>query len=100
MFSPPKDLTHVQKDLYIKDLCYRHYTQSILLPLKIFLFAPQLVQSGEDIVTYTTACSDLVAPLDMFKANCMPTFLVVAAGDIVAFVHGANGKRMKEVVEK
>ena len=63
-------------------------------------FTPQLVQSGEDIVTYTTACSDLVAPLDMFKANCMPTFLVVAAGDIVAFVHGANGKRMKEVVEK
>ena len=67
MFSRSKDLTHFQKDLYIKDLCYRHYTQSILLPLKIFLFAPQLVQSGEDIVTYTTACSDLVAPLDMFK---------------------------------
>ena len=67
--------------------------------LKIFLFSAQLVQSGEDIVTYTTACSDLVAPLDMFKANCMPTFLVLAAGDIVAFVHGANGKRMKEVVE-
>ena len=50
-------------------------------------------------VLYTTACSDLVAPLDMFKANCMPTFLVLAAGDIVAFVHGANGKRMKEVGE-
>ena len=28
----------------------------------------------------------------------MPIFLIVASGDIVAFIHGADGKKMKDVI--
>ena len=29
----------------------------------------------------------------------MPIFLIVASGDIVAFIHGADGKKMKDVIK-
>lgn len=57
-----------------------------------------MIQAGSpDIITYTTVCSDSIPSLEPFKSNCMPVFLLVSAGDIVAFVHGADGKKMKEV---
>ena len=58
----------------------------------------QMIQAGSpDILTYTTVCSDYIPSLAPFKSNCMPVFLLVSAGNIVAFVHGADGKKMKEV---
>lgn len=63
-----------------------------------FLFM-QMIQAGDpDILTYTAVCSDSIPTLEPFKSNCMPVFLLVAAGNIVAFVHGADGKKMKEVM--
>lgn len=60
-----------------------------------------MIQAGSpDIITYTTACSDSIPSLEMFKSNCMPVFLLVAAGEIIAFIHGADGKQMKEVKSK
>lgn len=57
-----------------------------------------MIQAGSpDIITYTTVCSDFIPILEPFKSNCMPVFLLVSAGDIVAYVHGADGKQMKEV---
>ena len=57
-----------------------------------------MIQAGSpDILTYTTVCSDFIPSLEPFKSNCMPVFLLVSAGDIVAYVHGADGKKMKEV---
>ena len=44
----------------------------------------------------TKACSDAIPSLEMFKGFCVPIFLVIAAGTLVDFVHGANGKIMKE----
>ena len=60
----------------------------------------QMIQAGSpDILTYTTVCSDYIPSLAPFKSNCMPVFLLVSAGNIVAFVHGADGKKMKEVID-
>ena len=57
-----------------------------------------MIQAGSpDILTYTTVCSDYIPSLAPFKLNCMPVFLLSASGNIVAFVHGADGKKMKEV---
>jgi len=58
-----------------------------------------LVQSGEDIVEFTSACSDTIPSLGGFKNICMPIFLIVASGDIVAFIHGADGKKMKDIIK-
>ena len=60
-----------------------------------------MIQAGDpDILTYTAVCSDSIPTLEPFKSNCMPVFLFVAAGNIVAFVHGSDGKKMKEVMHK
>ena len=56
--------------------------------------------TGRDIVVYTTACADSIPFLEMFKSNCMPIFLFLAGGELVAFVHGANGRRMREVINE
>ena len=58
-----------------------------------------MVQSGEDILVITKACSDSIPALEDFKSFCVPIFLVIAAGNLVDFVHGANGKIMKEESE-
>ena len=71
------------------------FLKFLILHENVHLF--KLVQSGEDIVKYTTACSDNIPCLEMFKATCMPIFLIIALGNIVDFIHGADGKKMKEV---
>ena len=55
---------------------------------------------GEDIILYKAACADLIPMLEIFKSNCMPIFLFLAEGDLVAFVHGADGRRMREVIRE
>ena len=55
------------------------------------------MSSGRDIVVYTSACSDSVPLLEIFRSNCMPIFLFLAEGELVAFVHGADGRKMREV---
>ena len=51
-------------------------------------------------MVYTTACADSIPLLEKFKSNCMPIFLFLAEGDLVAFVHGADGRRMREVINE
>ena len=51
-------------------------------------------------MVYTTACADSIPLLEIFKSNCMPIFLFLAGGELVAFVHGANGRRMREVINE
>ena len=60
----------------------------------------QLMSEGEDIIIYRTACADSIPMLEIFKSNCMPIFLFLAEGDLVAFVHGADGRRMREVIRE
>ena len=55
---------------------------------------------GEDIILYKAACADLIPMLEIFKSNCMPIFLFLAEGDLVAFVHGADGRKMREVIRE
>ena len=49
-------------------------------------------------MVYTSACSDSVPLLEIFRSNCMPIFLFLAEGELVAFVHGADGRKMREVI--
>ena len=61
----------------------------------LYLF--QLVQTGEDILVTAKACSDLVPALSEFQGHCIPIFLIMASGSLVDYVHGADGKRIREV---
>ena len=58
------------------------------------------MSQGEDIILYKAACADLIPMLEKFKSNCMPIFLFLAEGDLVAFVHGADGRKMREVIRE
>ena len=55
---------------------------------------------GKDIVQYATACSDTIPDLQVFKAFCKPIFLILAAGIPVAFVHGADCGKMRQVIRE
>ena len=51
-----------------------------------------------ECVQYATACADTVPALKPFQNICKPTFVFLAAGRPVGFVHGAHsGKLLKEL---
>ena len=58
----------------------------------------QISEEYEDIIQYATACSDSVTELECFKNICTPTFLFMAGGSLVAFMHGADGGKMREMI--
>ena len=63
-------------------------------------FEIQRSNGGQDIIQYATACADTIPDLQVFKSNCKPLFLLLAGGVLVGYVHGADGRRMREVMQE
>ena len=55
---------------------------------------------GEDLIHYAAACADKIPDLQMFTDYCKPMFLFFASGVLVAFIHGANSKKMRSKIEE
>jgi hypothetical protein len=64
------------------------------------MFQIQRSNGGNDIIQYATACADNIPELQVFKSNCKPLFLLMAGGVLVGFVHGADGGKMREVMQE
>ena len=60
----------------------------------------QQSSGGPDIVHYATACADNIQELQNFKVSCKPTFLFIVKGDLVGFVHGADGGKMRDALKE
>ena len=72
-----------------------HHVQLILNTFQI-----QRSNGGHDIIQYATACTDNIPELKVFKSRCKPLFLLMAGGVLVGYVHGADGGRMREVMQE
>ena len=55
---------------------------------------------GQDMIHYGTACADNIPDLKFFQGSCKPLFLLMAQGGVVGFVQGADGARMRGVMQE
>ncbi|KAE8589633.1 hypothetical protein XENTR_v10017669, partial [Xenopus tropicalis] len=64
----------------------------------VSLFRKIKNELGDDLLHFAVAKSDTIDSLMKYRGKCEPTFLLLAGGELVAVVRGANGHLLQKTI--